>query len=156
MAWTASPAVIGPICSKVALGGPGSVTRSEKDREQVEQPEDDPDRDAASRTAVATPRLSRATSARYSTEPVAARSVGPRLRDRTGISVGRREPVRGQDHPPRETLPSTATAPAVSTSAPSMAALAARTVGRRGIAVSVTWIMRVLYSLGDRRTRGSR
>ena len=48
---------------------------------------------------------------------------------------------------PARTHPSTAIAPAVRTRAVRIAALAASTVVRRGIAASVTRIMPVLYSL---------
>src|SRR5271166_2709211 len=101
---------------------------------------------AESRTTVAMPRLSKAISARYRTEPAAARSVGPAARDSSGKPRAGVKPWPGRMTRPASTDPPTAMVPVASTRPATRTALAASTADRRGIAVSVMRIMPVLYS----------
>ena len=100
---------------------------------------------AESRTAAATPRLSRAMSVRYKTVPTAARRSAPEVRD--AYPCAGVKPWPGRISRPASAAPATASAEAMSTGAVSTAALAKSHVSRRGIAVSDNLIIPVLYSL---------
>src|ERR1019366_5584031 len=100
---------------------------------------------AESRTAAPSPRLSRAMSVRYKTAPAAARRAVAEVRDVypcAGV-----KPLPGRISRPASAAPATASAEAVSTGAVSTVALANSQVSRRGIAVSDSLIIPVLYSL---------
>ena len=100
---------------------------------------------AESRTAAASPRLSRAMSVRYRTAPAAARKSVAEVRD--AYPCAGVKPWPGRISRPASAAPATASAEAASTGAVSTAALAQNQVSRRGIAVSDSLIIPVLYSL---------
>ena len=97
------------------------------------------------RTAAATPRLSKAMSVRYKTVPTAARRSVPVVR--LGYPCAGVKPWPGRISHPASAAPATASAEATSTGAVTTAALANSHVSRRGIAVSDSLIIPVLYSL---------
>ena len=97
------------------------------------------------RTAAATPRLNRAMSVRYKTVPTAARRSVPVVRD--GYPCAGVKPWPGRISRPASAAPATASAEAASTGAVTTVAFANSHVSRRGIAVSDSLIIPVLYSL---------
>ncbi len=84
---------------------------------------------AGSRTTVAAPSDSRPINPRYSTDPTAARTVGP-------SSGNAGKPLPGRMTIPASRLPDTASTPATRTTDVTTKALAGNTVSRRGNAVS--------------------
>jgi hypothetical protein len=109
------------------------------------KPSTSPMATAESRTAVATPKLSRAMSVRYKTAPAAARMSAPAVRD--AYPCAGVKPWPGRISHPASAEPATASAEAMSTGTVSTAALAKNHVSRRGTAISDSLIIPVLYSL---------
>ena len=95
---------------------------------------------------MARPRLNSPIRARYSTEPTAARSVGPAASDSTSEPCAPVNPLPGRMYRPAISDHAAAMAPVTSTTPVRTIALAARAVIRRGTAVSVIRIMPLLYS----------
>jgi len=94
----------------------------------------------------ATPRLNSAISPRYSTEPIAARRVGPWYIDSGTKPAALVKPLCGRKIRPASSEPSTETAATTRTTPVKMMALADSMTSRRGIAVIVARIIPVLYS----------
>ena len=135
---------MGPICCRCRETVASEITDA-RIGNRYSKPSTTPIATAESRTAVATPRLSRAMSVRYTATPRAARRSAPELRDAYPCSGVKPRP--GRISRPASADPPTASAEAMSTGAVSTAALARRSVSRRGTVTSDSLIIPVLYSL---------
>jgi DNA-binding NarL/FixJ family response regulator len=143
VAWASRPADMGPICCR-CRAILASELRDATIGNRYSKPSTSPMAAAESRTAAATPRLSRAMSVRYKTAPTTARRSAPAVRDAypcPGVN-----PRPGRISHPMTAEAATASSEAMSIGTASTAALAKSNVSRRGTAVSDSLIIPVLYS----------